>query len=213
MATLAQAAIDSTKRTFDIDVHKEIQRIKDELNIKSIGYPAFFAGIRTDLRKKVNPNIVCPMNCVYKMKNKSVHTDSVIPNNEFFVYHKNRVDYKRSKRVEKMIEDYSLEVFRMKVSDDMDTSDYLLLRTDYEDLLQALRQTALSRNYLGLTSWLINRALMMNPNTKSHKGSINTKLSKNRPLLLKILYDMSPNNFKKCFKSIEDVTKTDSVGN
>lgn len=213
LAVIAQVCIDNAKKSFDIDNHAEIRRIKQELNIKSIGYPAFFAGIRPDLRKKVNPNIICPMNCVYKMKNKYVYTDDVIPNNEFFIYHKNRVDYKRSKRVEKMIEDYSLEVFLMRVSDDMDPSDYLLLRTDYDDLLQALRQTPLSRNYLGLTSWLINRALMINPNTKSHKGSVNTKLSKNRPLLLKILYDMNPKNFKKCFKSIEDVEMFDNVDN
>ncbi len=205
LATLAQVAIDSSKRTFDVDVHSEIQRIKQELNIRSIGYPAFFAGIRPDLRSKVNPNIQCPMNCVYKMKNKSVKVDNVIDNAEFFIPHSNPLTTRKSKQVEKLIEDYSLEVFRMHVNDDTTSADYFLLRSDYEDLLDALRRVTLSKNYIGLMSWLINRALMITPGIQNQRDSVNTKLSKNRPLLLKILYDMSPKNFKKCFK-------TDRVG-
>jgi hypothetical protein len=188
-----------------VDVHSEIQRIKQELNIRSIGYPAFFAGIRPDLRSKVNPNIQCPMNCVYKMKNKSVKVDNVIDNAEFFIPHSNPLTTRKSKQVEKLIEDYSLEVFRMHVNDDTTSADYFLLRSDYEDLLDALRRVTLSKNYIGLMSWLINRALMITPGIQNQRDSVNTKLSKNRPLLLKILYDMSPKNFKKCFK-------TDRVG-
>lgn len=201
LAVLAQCAIDNAKRSFDIDIHSEIQRIKQELNIKSIGYPAFFAGIRPDLRKKVNPNIVCPMNCVYKMKNKTVRTDSIISNSEFFVKHDNKLDRKKSRKVEKMIQDYSLEVFRTRIDDDTEASDYFLLRSDYDDLLNTLRGITLSKNYLGLMSWLLNRALIITPGLKQNSGRINTKLSKNRPLLLKILWDMNPKTFKKCFKS------------
>ena len=201
LAVLAQCAIDNAKRTFDINIHEEIQRVKQELNIKSIGYPAFFAGIRPDLRKKVNPNIVCPMNCVYRMKNKAVRVSEVISNSEFFVPHINPLSYKKSKQVEKLIEDYSLEFFKMNISDEeMTSSDYLLLRSDYDDLIDALRRITISQNYMGLMSWLLNRGLIMTPGMVSNKGSLTTKLGKNRPLLLKILYDMSPKNFKKCFK-------------
>jgi len=200
LAVLAQCAIDNAKRTFDINIHEEIQRIKQALNIKSIGYPAFFAGIRPDLRDKINPNIVCPMNCVYKMKNKVVHTDNVMANSEFFVSHSNKVDYKKSKRVEKLIEDYSLELFRINMSEESSTEDYFLLRTDYDELIDALRHITLSKNYAGLMSWLLNRALVITPGMQSNRGKVTTKLSKNRPILLKILYDMSPKNFIKCFK-------------
>ena len=203
LAVLAQCAIDNAKRTFDINIHEEIQRIKQELNIKSIGYPAFFAGIRPDLRKKVNPNIVCPMNCVYRLKNKTIRTKDVISNSEFFVSHKNNLNHKKSKQVEKLIEDYSLQLFRVNTSDeDVSSADYLLLRSDYNDLIDSLRRVTLSKNYLGLMSWLLNRALIVTPEMKSNRGSLTTKLGKNRPLLLKILYDMSPTNFKKCFKSV-----------
>jgi len=213
LAVIAQVCIDNAKKSFDIDTHKEIQRIKQELNIKSIGYPAFFAGIRPDLRNKVNPNIVCPMNCVYKMRNKKVKFGNAIDNSEFFVIHKNKVNYRKSKQIEKLIEDYSLELFIANVSDDMSSSDYFLLRSDYEDLLNELRHVTLSSNYIGLMSWLINRALTITPQMQGHSDYVNTKLSKNRPLLLKILYDMSPKNFKKCVKIAGDVQRSVEVGN
>lgn len=203
LAVIAQVCIDNAKKSFDIDTHKEIQRIKQELNIKSIGYPAFFAGIRPDLRSKVNPNIVCPMNCVYKMKNKAMHVVDIISNDKFFISHQNHVNYKKSKQVEKMIEDYSLELYQARVlDDDVDTADYFLLRSDYDDLLNTLRSITLSKNYMGLMSWLINRALIITPNIQNSRGSINTKLGKNRPLLLKILYDMNSKCFMKCFQKM-----------
>lgn len=199
LATLAQCAVDSCKRRFNVDIHSEIQRIKSEMNIKEFGYPAFFGGIRPDLRSKVNPNIDCPMNRIYHIKNKAMPKTDIIPMNEFFVSHKNKLTKHKSYKVEKFIEDYSLEVFNYNMSDDHDNSEYLLLRSDYEDLLNSLRTITISSNYLGLMSWLINRAFMITGGTKRNNDSINTKLSKNRSLLLKILYDINPKTFKKCF--------------
>ena len=208
LSVYAQLSIDSAKKCYDVDIHAEIQRLKQEMNIKSIGYPAFFAGIRPDLRNKVNPNIVCPMNCVYKMKNKTVRTDNIISNSEFFISHKNPVKYKTSRQIEKMIENYSLELFRTRLDDETDTGDYLLLRSDYDDLINDLRRVTISKNYMGLMSWLINRSLLVTPQIQGHRDKIDTKLSKNRPILLKILWDMSPKNFKKCFKKGGDIDHT-----
>lgn len=201
LACVAQCAIDNSKRSFDIDIHSEIQRMKQELNIKSIGYPAFFAGIRPDLRSKVNPNIVCPMNCVYNMKNKVIRTKDIIPNKEFFITHENKPGWKKSRKIEKLIEDFSLEAYKIHIDDDASASDYFLLRCDYDELIDTLRHLTLSGNYLGLTSWLINRALCITPNMQIKQDKAYTKLTKNRPLLMKILYDMNPKNFKKCFKN------------
>ena len=201
LACLAQAAIDNSKRTFDVDIRSEIQRIKEEMHVKSIGYPAFFAGIRPDLRSKVNPNIDCPMNRIYSVKNSKIPKRDTIPMNEFFVPHENKVTKHKSYKVEDLIEKYSLQVNQFGSNDDTDYSDYLLLRSDYEDLLNSLRRITLSENYIGLMSWLINRAFMITSNIKSNKDSIDTKLSKNRSLLLKILYDINPKTFKKCFKN------------
>ena len=201
LAIYAQISIDNAKKSFDVNIHSEIQRIKEEMNIKELGYPAFFAGIRPDVRSKVNPNIDCPMNKVYMIKNKKMPNQEVIPMSEFFVSHENKLTKHKSYRVERFIEEYSLEVFNFNSSDNHDTSEYLLLRSDYEDLLNNLRRITISENYIGLMSWLINRAFTITPNLKSNKESVTTKLSKNRSLLLKILYDLNPKTFKKCFKN------------
>lgn len=201
LAVLAQCAIDNAKRTFDVDIRSEIQRIKDEMNVKSIGYPAFFGGIRPDLRSKVNPNIDCPMNRVYSIKNSKIPKQETIPMSEFFIPHENKLTKHKSYKVEKFIEDFSLEAFNYNTSNDHDASEYLLLRSDYEDLISTLRGITISNNYIGLMSWLINRAFVITGGVKRKQSELDTKLSKNRSLLLKILYDINPKTFKKCFKN------------
>ena len=201
LAVLAQCAIDNAKRAFDVNIRLEIQRIKDEMNIKSIGYPAFFAGIRPDLRTKVNPNIDCPMNRIYYVKNTKIPKRDIIPMNKFFISYENKVHWRKSYKVEQFIESYSLQVNQFGSNNNNDYSDYLLLRSDYDDLLNNLRRITLSENYIGLMSWLINRAFLITPQIKSKKNELDTKLSKNRSLLLKILYDINPKTFKKCFKN------------
>ena len=203
LAIAAQLSIDSAKKCYDVDIHAEIQRLKNLMNVKQNGYPAFFAGIRPDLRNKVNPKIQCPMNCVYKMKNKQVKYTNIIPNTEFFIKHENMFPERKSRRVEKLIEDYSLEFYIQIQSDE---PDWFLLRSDYEDLIAELRSMTLSKNYLGLMAWLIDRALMITPDIRRKKDVLQSKLSKNRSLLLKVLYDINPKTFKKCFKNA--VTQT-----
>lgn len=139
------------------------------------------------------------MNCVYKMKNKQVKYTNIIPNTEFFIKHENTFPERKSRRVEKLIEDYSLEFYIQMQSDE---PDWFLLRSDYEDLIAELRSMTLSKNYLGLMAWLIDRALMITPSVRRNKDNIQTKLTKNRSLLLKVLYDINPKTFKKCFKCV-----------
>ena len=196
-----QCAIDNAKRSYDVDVRSEIQRIKTEMNVRSIGYPAFFAGIRPDLRSKINPNINCPMNKVYGIKNKRISNRNTIPMVEFFVPHENKTTKRKSRKVEKLIEDFSLEAFEYNIKENHDGSEYLLLRSDYDDLLNNLRRITISENYIGLMSWLINRAFVITNGVKGKQDVLDTKLSKNRSLLLKILYDINPKTFKKCFKN------------
>lgn len=51
LSVLAQVAIDSAKRSFDIDINKEIDRIKKDMNIKEHKYPKFWTLIRRDFNK------------------------------------------------------------------------------------------------------------------------------------------------------------------
>lgn len=206
LAIICQASIDGTKRTFDIDIPAEIKRIKEEVNIKQNGYPAFWRDIRRDCNKNlINYNLQCPMNAVHSLTiGRTQFKNDTIPINSFFINHENIETQKRSKRIEELIEEYSLEIFDYqkdkKKNKEKDDSDYLLLRSDYEDLLESIRHISLPNKYIGLMSWLINRCFMITPGTVRNKNRITSKLGKNRPLLLKILYDLNPDLLLKCFK-------------
>lgn len=206
LAVICQCSIDGTKRTFDVDIPGEIKRIKTEIDIKQNGYPIFWRDIRRDCNKNlINRNLQCPMNAVHNLSvDKAEFKNDTISIKDFFVNHTNEETQKKSKAIEKLIEDYGLQVFDYqkdkKKNKDKDDSDYILLRSDYEDLLESIRHITLPNKYVGLMSWLVNRCFMMTPNMMSNKDKIQTRLSKNRPLLLKILYDLNPNLLLKCFK-------------
>ena len=49
-------------------------------------------------------------------------------------------------------------------------------------------------------SWLLDRAFAITSDVSRNK-KLNTRLNKNRSLLIKILYETSPKTFLKCFTS------------
>ena len=206
LSVICQAAIDSAKRSFDINIPSEIKRIKDEVNIKKTGYPAFWRDIRPDLnRNLVNYNLICPMNAVHNLSiGKANYKMGSIPIKDFFINYPNSMPQKKSRAIEKLIEKYNLSYKDflydyLKCNND-NYSEWLLIRSDYEDLLEEIRRIAMPDKYLGLMSWLINRCFMITPNMTSNKDRIQSKLNKNRSLLLKVLYDLNPKTFLKCFK-------------
>lgn len=138
------------------------------------------------------------MNAVHALTiGKSNYKNDTIPIGEYYINHPNSETQKRSKAIEGLIEKYSIKLFNCKKKND---EDYLLLRSDYEDMLEDIRKISLPDKYIGLMSWLINRCFMITPSIISNRGKIQSRLSKNRPLLLKILYDLNPNLLLKCFK-------------
>lgn len=201
LSIYAQISIDKAKKTYDIDIHSEIQRLKDEMNIREFGYPAFFAGINPQKRSKVNPNIICPMNKIYAMKNKQMPTQNIKPISEFFINHKNTETRKTSEKVEQFIEKYIKEYMCYEIKQEHTNEEYLILRNDYDELIKELRKLTLSGKYIGLMSWLINRAFAITPGVQRNKGKMQSLLSKNRSILLKTLYDLNQKSFKKCFQT------------
>ena len=57
--------------------------------------------------------------------------------------------------------------------------------------------TALSK--CGLMSWLIDRAFLITSNTKRNKNTIDRKTNENKALLLKVLYNINPQNVLQIF--------------
>ena len=213
LSVLAQAAIDNAKRTYDINIMDEINRLREVMDVDGNKYPVFWRGIRRNFdKRKINNDLECPMNSLYNIKIKSYRTvDRTIPIGEFLDLSLHREDSARkkmqakSKRIEKMIIKYALSMSRDVNtgfdSDDEVADSYLVLREDFEDLVSDIRSTYLSSNDKWLVSQLLNRAFCVTSGMKSGREKTKYKMSKNKSVLLKVLYEGNKNLLMSCFKS------------
>lgn len=222
LAVLAQVAIDNAKRKFDVELDKEIPRIKRDLDIEANRLPKFWLITKKDKRKcssdkqraqrqrenkkriraNINEELVCPMNYLYDLNLKyERNPESTLTMDNFFIKHEMTEHKRKSKKVEELIEKYSLVLNNCHKEPDSDDN-YLLLRADFDDLIRDIRGIYISKNYLGMMSWLINRAFQITPQTR---GNMNSNLNKNKALLMKVLYSVNPDCFLKCFKTLEEM--------
>jgi hypothetical protein len=206
LSVLAQVAIDNAKRRFDIDLTREIDLIKKDMDIKTNGYPSFWGIVKKGFNKqRVNSELICPMNYVFDIKaNKYKNADSTLPMSEFFVKHE--IDpnekRKRSRKVEDLIQKYSLELFNYNIDNEDDNNEeYLLLRSDFDDLIAEIQSIYISRNYLGLMSWLLDRAFCITLGAQRKSNVTMTTINTNKSILLKTLYSVNPDALLKCFKT------------
>lgn len=210
-----QCAIDNAKRKYDIDLPKEITAIKQDMDIKTHGYPAFWSVIRRGFdRQKINHNLVCPMNYIFDIKvEKARNKEATIPTSDFFVKHELTEHRRKCKRVEEVIQKYSLKLYTTyqkplndKTAEEDKSDTYFLLRADFEDLIKDIQQIYISKNYLGLMSWLINRAFRIGSGVKSKDKSIQSTINHNKAILLKTLYTVNSSALLQCFtKNIKKV--------
>lgn len=204
LSVLAQVAIDNAKRSFDIDLTGEIKRIKKDMDIDQHKYPAFWTVIKKEVSKKnINPDLICPMNYLYSLSfSKFRPQTATLPMSDFFVKHPLDINRKTCRRVEELISKYSLSLYLNNTSDSegREASDnYLLLRSDFNELVRSIRSINISEKYIGLMSWLIDRAFMITPDV-SRNRMLKTNLGTNKSLLLKVLYEVNPACFLKCFR-------------
>lgn len=202
LSVLAQVAIDNAKRRFDIDLTEEIKRIKSDMNIKENGYPKFWGIIRKDFNKsRINDKLICPMNYIFDIQvGKYRNNASTLPMSDFFVKFEMNEDKRKSKKVEELIQKYSFDLYNYNVNDDEDENDnYLLLRNDFDKLIEDIRSIYISRNYLGMMSWLIDRAFVIGAGVKRNNATIMSTINTNKSLLLKTLYDVNKDAFLQCF--------------
>jgi hypothetical protein len=213
-----QLAIDSAKRKFDIDIPGEIARLKKELDIDKNGLPYFWQITKRDKRKartneqrkkmikenkekiekRINPKLVCPMNYMYSLNLNKYRSDTkTIPIEDFLAPIKIKENRKRSEKIEKMIEKYALAVTNAEMQDtDWYDGTNILLMDNFEELVNDIRKTGISKHYAGLMHWLINRAFRIPEQTKN----ISSKININKPVLMKVLYEVNPEAFLSCFK-------------
>lgn len=197
LSVLAQVAIDNSKRRFDIDLQQEIGVIKKRLDIDSNKYPEFWSIIKPNFKKKnINKKIRCPMNYLCNLKFEDVRQDSsTLPMSYYFNKIKLDDDKRNCKKVEELIQKYSFDLYNYNVKDD---DDYLLLRSDFDKLINDIRQINISKNYLGLMSWLVDRTFGISDSVIINTKKMNSTLNKNKSLLIKVLYSINKNSLFKC---------------
>ena len=202
LSVLAQVAIDNAKRRFDIDLNNEIARIKSDMDIKKNGYPAFWSVVKRNFDKaKINFDLICPMNYIFDIQTPRFRSDeSTLPMSTFFVKHPVTCSNRKCMRTEKLIEKYSFDLYNFNKKDEEDIDgEYFVLREDFDEIIEDIKQTYISGNYAGLMSWLIDRALCITSDAKRHKDVLQSKTNNNRAILLKTLYGISPKVFLSCF--------------
>lgn len=199
LSVLAQAAIDSAKRTFEIDITEEIKRLKEEINVAENGYPSFWTVIRRGFPKeKINPLLHSPMGYLYGLRATTIRPDTpTLPMSDFFVHHNLDIDKRISKKVEGWIEKYRLDVLRTHMSEE---DEYLLLREDFEDMIYEIRQIGLGRKYLGIFSWLLDRGFILTQSMKQNTKTLQSETNKNKMLLINTLYNVDKQSFLACFR-------------
>lgn len=204
LSVLAQVAIDNAKRRYDIDLDKEIKRIKKDMDIKHNGYPKFWKMIRSGFpRHKINHELNCPMNYLgmVKIREFKPNTDT-LPMDYFFNKFELREDRRKCKKVEKFIEKYSQQLFYYNVKGDNKLDkrdDYLLNKFDFDLMIEDINAIYISRNYLGLMSWLIDRAFCITDKVVNNMSALKSYTDKNKSILIKTLYRINKESLFKVF--------------
>ena len=200
LSVLAQVAIDSAKRRFNIDLTGEIQRIKQDMDIARIKYPSFWKIIHPNYNSRnINRKLRCPMNYLYDLRapRKMRGDKERIPIEYFYVSYPLEEKRKKCKKVEDFIVKYSLQLFKNATTDEkLGDEEMLLLRSDFDELIEDIRKIYVSKNYLGLFSWLLARAFMIDEEKLVEHEK--RQISKNKSLLFRVLYEINKDNLFKC---------------
>ena len=201
LSVLAQIAIDSAKRLFDVDVSSEIRQIKKDMNVKENKYPSFWKIIHRDFKdKNINHDLLCPMNYLYNLKLDQFRSNqSTIPVEYFFKKFKLEKNRKTCKKVEDIIETYINKSSSNFCSDNEDA--YFLLKMDFDNMINDITRIYVSGNYIGLFSWLIDRAFCLSIAQKQNQYKLKSTIKKRRSILIKALSSINSANLLKCFSN------------
>lgn len=178
------------------------------MNIKKNGYPSFWTVIRKDFNKnRVNETLTCPMNYIFNIRPPHFKPKkSTLPMSAFFIKYELEENRRKSKKVEELIQKYSLNLYNDWQShiytgseEDAFNENELLLRDDFDKLVNDIRTTYISKNYKGLMSWLIDRAFGIGSGVNRNKKEMQSTINTNKSALLKVLYEVNPDALLSCF--------------
>lgn len=206
LSVVAQICIDSAKRCYDIDIDKEIKRIKKLLDVDKNKYPIFWTNIRQNFPKEnINFELECPMNRISQIKPSVYRSkESTLPMEYFFKNFKLEETRKKSKKVEELIEKYSLKLLNSTRYKEGTDNSYLLLQEEFEELINDIKKVYISKNYIGLMSWLVDRAFCITNDTKLKSKDLGRFTDNNKAILLKVLFAINSDNLLKIFGKNEE---------
>lgn len=205
LSVIAQIAIDNAKRMYNINPTTEINNIRKEITIE---YPVFWEKIDSS-KEPINKELKCPMNSVYKLElqdgRESPSNQSTIDVKEIFVkHHDSTIDRKKIIKIQEIISRYEskLGLFNSsekKKNDDEKADGLLLLRSDFEEMLEEIKDYHIDS--LKLSSILLDRAFCI---SRNYPEDTIRGINKNKALLLNMLYNLDYKNDEKkvleCFR-------------
>ena len=204
-SVLAQVAIDSAKRTYDVTVSKELNRIKRLRCMKhKPKYPTFYADIlkykdhkKPDDKQRIIKDedvkiFNCPMDilyqiiedgCIDRRKNKELNTRTIQTNGQFLAVNSSSTAANRHQvgKILEYVEKYDKAVFDL---DDSLEGYAEALETEFKALMSELKNVKIKQETM---EYLITLAF-----------KTGDKLYRNT--LLIVLYDKNKDMFLKCFK-------------
>lgn len=204
-SVLAQVAIDSAKRTYDVTVSKELNRIKQLRCMKhKPKYPTFYADIlkykdhkKPDDKQRIIKDedvkiFNCPMDilyqiiedgCIDRRKNKELNTKTIQTNGQFLAVNSSSTAANRHQvgKILEYVEKYDKAVFDL---DDSLEGYAEALETEFKALMSELKNVKIKQETMEyLVTWAF---------------KTDDKLCRNT--LLIVLYDKNKEAFLKCFK-------------
>lgn len=215
-SVLAQVAIDSAKRTFDIDVDAELNRIKALPCMKrNPKYPKFYAevqryknknkkGRKLEIKNEDIGFYNCPMDILYDIidkeiidlrNHKELNTDTIKGTESFFEYkpnHKN-TNRKQSNKILDAVKEYDRNISSLNHASE----------SYYEDRLLAFEVCMSTIQNYKKISYDTMKLLV--------KQAFDDGNEKIRDRLLVVLYDKDKDTFLKCFKSSQKTAESLAV--
>lgn len=204
-SVLAQVAIDSAKRTYDVTVSKELNRIKWLRCMKhKPKFPMFYADIlrykdhkKPDDKQRIIKDedvkiFSCPMDilyqiiekgCIDRRKNKKLNTKTIQTNGQFLAVNSSSTTANRHQvsKILDNIKSYNKAVFDL---DDSSEGYAEALENEFKALMSELKNVKIKKETMEyLVTWAFKT------DDKSYRNN-----------LLIVLYDKNKDIFLKCFK-------------
>lgn len=195
LSVVAQIAIDSAKREFNVNIGTELERIKklpcmsikkDNLKAK----PLFMAQIKKDINKNALVKCKCPMNYLQDILDSIDRTKNtkVIDTKDFIVKVAGEANRRQIANIEELITKYDANIKEMLLNEVDKDKKFKKICNEQDKIIKEISKIKMSAKTMNR---IISKAL-------DEKGVYSCSHLKNR--ILAVIYKVNPSSFIKNFK-------------